>query len=67
MHLLRTDANLGSQTELSAIGETGGSVDIYAGSIYLRLECLGSNLVVGNDALAMSTAISGDVGNGFVE
>ena len=66
MQLLRTDANLGSQTELSAIGETGGSVVIDTGCINAVKETIGNGFVLSDYTLAMSGAEDSDVVDGLV-
>ena len=64
---LGADAYLGTKAELSAVGETGGGVHVYTGGIYLRLELRGSKRVLGDDALAVATAIGADVLDGGFE
>ena len=55
--LLGADADLRSQAELRAIGETCRRVDIDARCIHHSLKLLLRFLVVGDDALAVSAAV----------
>ena len=67
VQFLCADANLCAKAELTAIGEAGGGIVIDTGGIDLVEEALGGCGVLGDDALAVTRAIAGNVLKGFVQ
>ena len=65
MQLLGGDAHFAAQAELAAIGETGGAVDIDGGAVHSRREQVGVGRRPGQDDLAVSVGVLGDVANGM--
>ena len=51
VELLGADADLGAKAELEAVGEAGRGVDVDAGRVNPVLEGLGTDQVLGDDAL----------------
>ena len=67
MQLLRADANLCAQPELSAIGETGGGVVIDTCSIHFREAATGGLFILSYNAFAMTRSIASDMLERFVQ
>ena len=67
VELLGGDAHLTAQTELSAVGEAGGDVDVHGGTVHLTGEAGRSGGVLRDDAVAVMGGVGGDVGDGIVQ
>ena len=67
MQFLSAYADLGPETELLTVGETGRRVDHYRGGVDLSGEALGGQQVTGDDRLGVARAITLDVGDGRVQ
>ena len=65
--LLGADAYLCSQTELGTVGEAGRCVPIDAGGVDHLQEGVGGIGILGDDTLAMTATVTGDVADGCIE
>ena len=57
MELLGGDAHFAAQTELPAVGEAGGGVDVHGGGVHLVQKPLGVGIAVGDNGLAVPRAV----------
>ena len=61
MHLLGGDAELGAESEHTAISETGGGVDHDHGRVDALGEFLDGRIVLGNDGFGVTGGMSVDM------
>ena len=66
MELLGGDAHLAAESELAAVGEAGGGVDIDGGGIDAAGEFFRRRRIGGDDRLAVAGGMAVDMGDGFV-
>ncbi len=67
VELLGADADLGAEAELLAVDEPGRGVDQDGGGVDLAGEAVGGGQVGGDDGLAVTGAVPGDVVDGLVD
>ena len=67
VELLGGDADLCAKSEVPSVGEAGGGVDVDGGGVDLTLEAAGGGHVLGDNGLAVTRGVAGDVGDGLVD